>query len=321
MPRNELIAGWLASDPCLPQAVFGKRGGGLERSGRTTANGYPCEHQFSRIEETPRAEGTRKPKNALIGADRVMVQNPANPPGRRRRRDLAVRVRPRRASGRALPAGRRDRPLPVGDGRRAPAPAEPRFELAWCTGWEEKANDYLPVALGLAGPLAARRVRAGGRPADAHWKLGGIDRHVDPSRPVAWIDDAHDDGCRSWAPPAPGPTLLVTTDPAVGITEPRWTSCWPGPAASRTGLRARGDREHRREARRGREPAPAGVARAEHVARGRPEVELQRVPLAGLAERAPQHGQVGLRGGQPVAARRPRRRRRASRTRARGRRA
>src|SRR5829696_4762082 len=23
------------------------------------------------------------------------------------------------------------------------------FELAWCSGWEEKANDYLPEALGL----------------------------------------------------------------------------------------------------------------------------------------------------------------------------
>ncbi len=31
---------------------------------------------------------------------------------------------------------------------------EPAFELAWCTGWEEKANEYLPPALGLPGPLA-----------------------------------------------------------------------------------------------------------------------------------------------------------------------
>ena len=25
------------------------------------------------------------------------------------------------------------------------------FEPAWCTGWEEKANEYLPHALGLPG--------------------------------------------------------------------------------------------------------------------------------------------------------------------------
>jgi hypothetical protein len=93
------------------------------------------------------------------------------------------------------------------------------YELAWCTGWEEKANDYLPLALGLGGPLPHVVFEPDGRPADAHWKLGGIDRHVDPSRPVAWIDDAHDDRCRSWANARPGPTLLVTTDPAIGITE------------------------------------------------------------------------------------------------------
>jgi len=96
---------------------------------------------------------------------------------------------------------------------------EPAFELAWCTGWEEKANDYLPSALGLAGPLAHVEFEGDGRPPHAHWKLGGIDRHVDPSRPVAWIDDAHDDACRSWAAARSAPTLLVTTDPAVGITE------------------------------------------------------------------------------------------------------
>ena len=96
---------------------------------------------------------------------------------------------------------------------------EPAFELAWCTGWEEKANDYLPSALGLAGPLAHVEFEHDGRPPLAHWKLGGIDRHVGPSRPLAWLDDAHDDGCRSWALARPGPTLLVTTDPAVGVTD------------------------------------------------------------------------------------------------------
>ena len=73
------------------------------------------------------------------------------------------------------------------------------FELVWCTGWEEKANDYLPRALGLSGPLPHVVFDPAGRPARAHWKLAGIDRHVEPSRPLAWLDDAHDDGCRSWA--------------------------------------------------------------------------------------------------------------------------
>jgi hypothetical protein len=116
---------------------------------------------------------------------------------------------------------------------------EAAFELAWCTGWEEKANDYLPAELGLAGPLAYVEFERDGRPPQAHWKLGGIDRHVDPSRPVAWIDDAHDDGCRSWAAARIGPTLLVTTDPAVGISELEvdqllaWAGGFP-PAATRS---------------------------------------------------------------------------------------
>ena len=36
---------------------------------------------------------------------------------------------------------------------------------------------------------------------------------------MAWIDDAHDDDCHAWADERPGPTLLVATDPAVGITD------------------------------------------------------------------------------------------------------
>jgi hypothetical protein len=93
------------------------------------------------------------------------------------------------------------------------------FDLAWCTGWEEKANEYLPFVLGLAGPLPYVPFDDGARPSDAHWKLGAIDRHVEPSRPLAWVDDAHDEACRAWAAGRAAPTLLVTTDPAVGLTD------------------------------------------------------------------------------------------------------
>ena len=51
----------------------------------------------------------------------------------------------------------------------------------------------------------------------AHWKLDAIEAHAG-ERPLAWIDDAHDDSCRAWASARAAPTLLVTTDPAAGLT-------------------------------------------------------------------------------------------------------
>src|ERR1700683_5789170 len=48
------------------------------------------------------------------------------------------------------------------------------FELVWCTGWEEKANEYLPRALGLSGPLPYlsfdQRVGSG----DSPWERGAL---------------------------------------------------------------------------------------------------------------------------------------------------
>jgi hypothetical protein len=92
------------------------------------------------------------------------------------------------------------------------------FELVWCSGWEEKANEYLPFALGLPGPLPWLSFERDVGRANGHWKLAAIDRYAAPGRPLAWIDDAHDDPCREWATSRSAPTLLVGTEPAVGIT-------------------------------------------------------------------------------------------------------
>ena len=65
------------------------------------------------------------------------------------------------------------------------------FDLVWCTGWEERANEHLPGLLGL-GPfpyLSFDRHVAAGTTTPGHWKLGAIDAHVG-ARPLAWIDDA-----------------------------------------------------------------------------------------------------------------------------------
>jgi hypothetical protein len=94
-----------------------------------------------------------------------------------------------------------------------------RFELVWATGWEEKANEYLPHALGLPERPPHLSFAPAVPAVDGHWKLEAINRYAWQDRPVAWIDDAHDDRCRAWARDRPGPTLLVTTDPASGLTQ------------------------------------------------------------------------------------------------------
>jgi hypothetical protein len=91
------------------------------------------------------------------------------------------------------------------------------YELAWCSGWEDKANEYLPHALGLAAPLP-HLILGRDRVGTDHWKLSAIDAYAGPSRPLAWVDDDHDDRCVSWAAARRGPTLLLGTDPAVGLT-------------------------------------------------------------------------------------------------------
>jgi hypothetical protein len=91
------------------------------------------------------------------------------------------------------------------------------FEMVWCTGWEERANEYLPHALALPGPYPFLTFTGSPGGGSRHWKLDAIDAHAGPDRPVAWIDDDHGD-CEDWARDRPGPTLLVTSDPAIGIT-------------------------------------------------------------------------------------------------------
>jgi hypothetical protein len=91
------------------------------------------------------------------------------------------------------------------------------FQCVWCTGWEERAEEHLPRLLGLPGGWEHLSFRA--RPEDrAHWKLAAIEARVGTHHPVAWVDDAHDDACRVWAAARPGPTLLVSTEPAEGLT-------------------------------------------------------------------------------------------------------
>ncbi len=93
-----------------------------------------------------------------------------------------------------------------------------RFDLVWATGWEEKANEYLPHLLNLDRDLPVLTFGGTAVFGSAHWKLDAIEAYA-ADRPAAWIDDYIDDECRRWAKRRSAPTLLVETDSATGITE------------------------------------------------------------------------------------------------------
>jgi hypothetical protein len=92
------------------------------------------------------------------------------------------------------------------------------FELVWATGWEEKANEYLPRLLELPGELPSLSFDGRAVFGTAHWKLEAMDEYAG-DRPAAWIDDNLDERCVRWAERRHAPTLLVETEAHEGISE------------------------------------------------------------------------------------------------------
>lgn len=86
------------------------------------------------------------------------------------------------------------------------------YELVWCSGWKDRANDHLPHVLGL-GPFP--HLVFGDSP--GHWKLAAVEAYAG-ARACAWIDDDLNDAVRDWARRRAQPTLLVETEPATGLT-------------------------------------------------------------------------------------------------------
>jgi hypothetical protein len=91
------------------------------------------------------------------------------------------------------------------------------FELIWATGWEDKANYYLPRMLGLP-ELPHLTFDGAARFGSAHWKLGPLEAYCG-GRAMAWVDDNFDDSCYEWARARPEPTLLVPTQAHLGLEE------------------------------------------------------------------------------------------------------
>jgi hypothetical protein len=91
------------------------------------------------------------------------------------------------------------------------------YEMVWATGWEDRANDYLPNILGLPN-LPFLTFNGAARFGSAHWKLGPLDEYC-AGRAMAWIDDNFDESCYEWARSRSEPTLLIPTEAHLGLEE------------------------------------------------------------------------------------------------------
>jgi HAD domain in Swiss Army Knife RNA repair proteins len=89
-----------------------------------------------------------------------------------------------------------------------------RFEIVWATAWGAEANRLLAPLLRLPElPVIAFP------PAPFHprGKLPPITRYAG-DRPLVWIDDALTPEAHAWAAARRPPTLLISIDPAEGLT-------------------------------------------------------------------------------------------------------
>ncbi len=128
------------------------------------------------------------------------------------------------------------------------------FDCAWCTGWEERAEEHLPRLLGLPGGwphLTFLKVDKG--PA-RHWKLDAVASWAGPDRPLAWIDDAFDATCEAWAPDGPGRRCWSRPSRPAGCRRPTSRAWRPG--------RGRSEPEHRQLGQRPQAQRQAGRAEA-----------------------------------------------------------
>lgn len=91
------------------------------------------------------------------------------------------------------------------------------YDLVWASGWEEKANFYLPMMLGLP-ELPHLSFDGAARFGSAHWKLAPLEAYCS-GRPMAWVDDSFDESCYEWARARGEPTLLVPTEAPLGLGE------------------------------------------------------------------------------------------------------
>jgi HAD domain in Swiss Army Knife RNA repair proteins len=91
-----------------------------------------------------------------------------------------------------------------------------RFQIVWATAWGADANRFLAPLLQLPDLPVIAFPPVPFHPRD---KLPAIITYAG-HRPLAWIDDAFPSEAHAWAANRRTPTLLISTDPAKGLTRP-----------------------------------------------------------------------------------------------------
>ena len=91
-----------------------------------------------------------------------------------------------------------------------------QYEVVWVTGWERGAQGMSQL-LGLP-KWPYLTFDGAARFGSADWKLAPLEKYA-RGRALAWIDDSFDERCYEWAKQRQEPTLLVATDPEVGLEE------------------------------------------------------------------------------------------------------
>ncbi len=92
------------------------------------------------------------------------------------------------------------------------------YELVWATGWETRANDHLPLILGLEAscPCSPSTAGRGSAPPTGSSRRS---TSTPATAPLAWMDDSLDESCYDWAAEREAPTLLCPTESHIGLTE------------------------------------------------------------------------------------------------------
>ncbi|MGW3853323.1 HAD domain-containing protein [Micromonospora arida] len=88
------------------------------------------------------------------------------------------------------------------------------LDVTWATSWNDEANQFLAPLLHIASLPVITMPPTPFHPSD---KVPLVAAYAQ-RRPAAWVDDLHTPQARTWAAGRSSPTLLITTNPTIGLT-------------------------------------------------------------------------------------------------------